>query len=673
MPEHPAHIAPRGPRRIAHVLIDSPLPQLDRLFDYSLPAELVEEAVPGVRVKVPLRSAGRVIQGFVVGVGEETDDERTLSEIDTVISAAEVLPDRLYALARAVADRAAGSANDVLRLAIPRRMVRAEKAWLAREAAPTIEVDAGAASRALATLAEYPDLDETLAGAGRVALDARPGVAGSIPAWAELLAAAAVLTISRGESAVIAVPDHRDLARLEAALADIAPEGAVLRLDAELPAQQRYANYLRTLDDAPAIVIGNRSAVYAPVTRLGMLALWDDGDSLFDEPLAPYVHARDAALVRQKLEGGALVFCGHSRSADVQRLVEIGFLTEPAPARRVTPKVILGAPQDTPATGRIPSAAFRSAREVIEHGPVLVQVARPGYAPTLVCGECRAPARCQHCGGPLFAPARGATPTCAWCARDARGWQCAHCEATTVRLASSGSERTADELGRAFAGVKIIVADGAHPVETVGPEPALVIATRGAEPIAEGGYRAVLLLDGDRMLQAPDLRIGESCLRWWSNAAALAAPGAPVHLVAVTGPVARALATWSQPAYARGELVERAPLKMPPAVRIARIEGDAPQVDEALVKLGADAPRLAPDAVIGPVPAPEVSGRKRARALVRFEYGLGSVVSASLRASVVAAAVSSRARRTRGPAEPGRSRPPANTLSVRLDVADPEL
>jgi primosomal protein N' (replication factor Y) len=73
------------------------------------------------------------------------------------------------------------------------------------------------------------------------------------------------------------------------------------------------------------------------------------------------------------------------------------------------------------------------------------------------------------------------------------------------------------------------------------------------------------------------------------------------------------------------------------------------------------------------VPAPEVSGRKRARALVRFEYGLGAAVATSLRASVVAAAVSSRARRARGAAEPGRSRPPANTLSVRLDVADPEL
>ena len=258
MPEHPAHVAPRGPRRIAHVLVDSPLPQLDRLFDYAVPAELVDEAVPGVRVKVPLRSAGRVIQGFIVGLGEEVDAERTLSEIDTVVSAASVLPERLYRLARAVADRAAGSANDVLRLAIPRRMVRAEKAWLAREDVVRAGVDADPLERARATLAEYPGLEELLAAGGRAALDARPGVSGSVPAWAELLAAAAVSQLARGESAVLAVPDHRDLARLELALARLAPEDSVVRLDAELPAQERYANYLRTLDDAPVIVIGNR-------------------------------------------------------------------------------------------------------------------------------------------------------------------------------------------------------------------------------------------------------------------------------------------------------------------------------------------------------------------------------------------------------------------------------
>jgi len=215
-------------------------------------------------------------------------------------------------------------------------------------------------------------------------------------------------------------------------------------------------------------------------------------------------------------------------------------------------------------------------------------------------------------------------------------------------------------LGRAFPGVRVIVADGAHPVESVSEKPALVVATRGAEPVAEGGYRAVVLLDGPRMLQAPDLRVGESCLRWWSNAAALAAPGAPVHLVGVDGPVGRALATWNQKGYARSQLEERAPLHMPPVARVALVEGLTASVERALAALRDLS--LPSDAILGPVPVESEEGR--VRALVRFEYAAGSTVATTLRAAVVAEAV----KRRRGRGQSARI-----PLSLRLDILDPEL
>ncbi len=81
-------------RRVARVLVDSPLPQLDRLFDYRIPEELFDGARPGVRVRVPLRSAGRVVDGFIVEVAD-TEDERPLSDLDAVVSTVEVLPDHL--------------------------------------------------------------------------------------------------------------------------------------------------------------------------------------------------------------------------------------------------------------------------------------------------------------------------------------------------------------------------------------------------------------------------------------------------------------------------------------------------------------------------------------------------------------------------------------------------
>jgi len=705
--------------RIARVLLDSPLPQLDRLFDYAVPAPLLDAAAAGVRVRVPLRSAGRIADGFIVELVDEADAERPLSDLDAVVSAAPVLPGRLVRLARRVADRAAGSAIDVLRLVIPKRQVRVEKAWLARieaeaaaEAGAEAGVEAGAVagvdaevrpgadaaasvslsvsqpvSDALAVsgarpvsdaLRAYPGLADALDGRRRVAVQAPPypvrlASGETIGAWAQLVADAALRAFGQGRSAIIVVPDYRDLAQVEAALDGRIPEDALVRADARRANPERYRGFLRTLEARPCVVIGNRSAVYAPVHDLGLLALWDDGNPLLGEPLAPYVHARDAALVRNELEPCALLFAGITRSSDVQRLVEVGWVAEIAAARRSSPRVVLSAPAQGETPGaRIPSAAYRDLRAGLEQGPVLVQVARPGYSPVLVCAECRSPARCLHCAGPLEAPAPRAPAVCRWCARTALEWRCTHCDGEKLRLASSGSRRTADDLGRAFPEVRVIVSDGERPLTHVGAEPALVIATRGAEPIADGGYRGVLLLDGERMLMAESLRIGESCLRWWSGAAALAAPGAPVHLVGVVGPVARALATWTQHVYARSELAERAPLLMPPSVRVAVVEGDTPVVEAALRELAAAVPTLPPLAVLGPVPQEEAG---TSRALVRFEYAQGAEVAASLRASLVAAAIRNRrparpvARRSIDPATPPRRQ--RNTLKVRLD--DPEL
>jgi primosomal protein N' (replication factor Y) len=130
---------------VARVLLDSPLPQLDRLFDYAVPERLSPIALPGVRVKVPLRSAGRMVEGWLIELGDPEPGGRPLSELAEVVSTVPLLPQRLYELARSVADRAAGSASDVLRLAVPKRMVRAEKAWLAAPATPAPDVSPDAA------------------------------------------------------------------------------------------------------------------------------------------------------------------------------------------------------------------------------------------------------------------------------------------------------------------------------------------------------------------------------------------------------------------------------------------------------------------------------------------------------------------------------------------------
>jgi primosomal protein N' (replication factor Y) len=693
-------------------MLESPLPQLDRLFDYRVPEALAADAAPGVRVKVPLRSAGRSARGFIVELEDRGEEgaagyEGALSDLDEIVSPVPVLTPEVWALARRLADRAAGSACDIVRLAVPPRFVRVEKQFVARQAAEAESAaaageaehaasgdereDAGAAGEAEDAAAAAPaDAPEptlpavSLAGysASDAAHLAAPGARAAIAAvatvavldeqttvghWALTVAELAAAVHRAGESVIVALPDYRDQEELEAALAHVGVDD-VVRLDARQARTERYAHFLTALDGRPHVVIGNRSSIYAPVSHLGQIVVWDDGDALQSEPLAPYVHVRDAALVRQEQSGARLAFVSHSRSTEVQRLVELGFLHPVAPTPRYLPRVVPTADQDDADApqnaARIPSAAWAVARKALEEGPVLVQVARPGYAPVLACTTCRAPASCTVCGGPLRVAGARELPSCSLCGAIAANWSCSHCQGKTFRFASIGAGRTADELGRAFPGTRVIVSDGEHHVLTVDARPALVVATRGAEPRASGGYRAVLLLDGPRMLARESLRVAEDCLRWWSNAIALSAPRATSVLVGVGGELARSLATWRQEQVAAAELADRRALRFPPAVRLATITGTTDAVNATLTDLEAllTEAEWAKMDTLGPVPADEGT----VRAIVRFDYSIGSSVARHLRALVVKNATTRRSKAGRAAGY----RPPPPTLRVRLDDSE---
>jgi len=654
---------------IARVLIDSPLPQLDRLFDYAIPEILRSTAVRGVRVTVPFRSAARFSTGYIVELVDSVEYTGTLSAIESVVSPVVVLQEAVWELARAAADRAAGSASDILRLAIPPRQVRVENAWLVAELTP------GPSPFATPAVSGYliDAVESVVRANGRMAVAAIPGVVevaggATVGAWARTLAQAAAATVGVHGSAILAVPDYRDQEQLLAALAEVVPAERIIRLDARQSNAERYRAFLRCLRESNMVIVGNRSVIYAPTQTLGLIALWDDGDPLHAEPLAPYVHCRDAALIRQEQQGCALMFLAHARSTEVQRLVDVGWLSSIDPQPRRRPKVIPTAQQAArdgfAARARIPSSAWEIASTALKTGPVLIQVARPGYAPRLACRDCHSTARCAQCDGPLHSKSASAVPSCSWCGALAVNWKCAECDGNTLRLIGSGATRTAEDLGRAFPGVLVLVADGERPILHVGAEPALVIATRGAEPIARGGYAAVLLLDGDGMLARESLRVGEDCLRSWSNAAALASPTAPIVLVGVGGALATALTTWNQADYASTELADRRRLRFPPAVRIATVTGTPERVAEAtLAAVDVDSAHFID--VLGPVVVPGGS----VRSIVRFDYALGQAVAAQLRADVIRAAT---ARRPSRPQVANQGRRPL-ALRVRFDDSEPFL
>ena len=710
---------------VAHVVIDSPLPHLDRIFDYSVPLELDAEAQPGVRVRV--KFSGQDLNGFLVARVAESESDR-LVPLSRVYSAVPVLAPQVLELAHQVAARYCGTVSDVLRVAVPPRVASLEKVYLKKAAervgseggsgaGPGTGPSAGGAgsgaesgSGSTAGVAAGSTAGSTTGAGQRTAADvsrvggavahdphvepllelpaaAKPGhsLFGDYPraedfltrlamgdspkavlatlhgfgpmSWHRQLAQVVAYCQLSGRGAIVVVPDLRDLELLEAAFAQALPEDSFVKLTADDGPSLRYANFLRVLSGDVKIVIGTRSAAYAPVADLGLVCCWDDGDELHVERRAPYQHSRDVLLLRSGIEDTAVLMAGHSRSSESQRLVATGWAQDLVAARpevrKATARVISTSDsfeqQRDPAAAmaRLPHRAWETAKAALKFGPVLVQVARTGYAPALACQRCREVARCQHCSGPLMqsraAGSASVTVTCKWCGQPENAFSCNICGFNQLRAITVGALRTAEELGRAFPSVPVISSSGDNIKTMVPDKPAIVVATIGAEPVAPHGYAAALLLDGDSMLRRESLRAGEETLRRWMNAAALvrsAKDGGIVVVTADESPEVAALVRWDPAGHAEREFALRHQLGLPPAMRLASLTGQESDVEafQAALKL--------PDAVRSIGPAPVATAHMSAsnaggvdgevapdyRTILLFPYSMAATVTANMRA-----------------------------------------
>ena len=619
---------------VARVAVDIPLAHLDRPFDYLIPERLSDQAVPGCRVRV--RFAGQLVDGYLLDRAAESAHQGRLARLERVVSPEPVLSPEIMALAREVADRCAGTLADVLRLAIPPRHARTESA-----AVPPV---AGGADRPAGPpgpgpWARYPDgpafLDALASRRGpRAVWSALPG-----PHWPEEIARAVASAAAAGRGALAVVPDARDLSLLDTALTAQLGPGRHVTLSADLGPAERYRRWLAVRRGGQRVVAGTRAAMFAPVSDLGLVVLWDDGDDLHAEPRAPYPHAREVLALRAHRTGAAVLIGGFARTAESTSLVASGWarpivagrpvVREEAPAVRAAGGDAELARDEAAQTARLPSLVLRTAREALDSGPVLVQVPRRGYVAALGCARCRDRARCAACGGPLALAGVGAAPRCGWCGTADERWRCSRCGHSAVRALVTGAGRTAEELSRAFPGVPLITSGGAAMIPAVPGSPALVVATPGAEPRAGGGYAAALLLDGWMLLGRPSLRAAEETLRRWMNAAALVRGGPAGGRVVVVAdsaiPAVQALVRWDPVTHSERELAERAELHFPPTVRIASLTG--PQ--DAVGALLQDA-ELPPGAeLLGPVDEPPDS----VRMLVRVPRSAGLMLASALHAA----------------------------------------
>ncbi|MFI5503881.1 primosome assembly protein PriA [Corynebacterium kutscheri] len=642
---------------IARVLPLLGLSKLDRVFDYRIDSTQDEAAQPGVRVRV--RFNGRSIDALLLERTSVSDFEDKLLWLDSVVSPEIVYPPATSRLIDSLADRYAGTRSDLIRLALPSRVAKAE------------EADTSTSWEELGTATE-PDLsswmayqhgksfvDAVLAGeTARAAWQIAPG-----DNWALAIATLATKVVLGGHGALIIVPDQRDIDKVVIECKKYVSAKQIVELTHAIGPHARYRRFLSVLHGQGRLVVGTRSAAFAPVKDLQLCFIKDDGDENLIEQVAPYPHAREILTTRSALEKTSLIMAGHARTAEVQLLVESGWahdlvaskesLRNRMPFIRAAGDSDFELAKDPRARqARLPQLAFDIARKSLAaEQPVLIQVPRKGYIPALSCAQCRTPARCRHCNGSLEIPAgaSGSTafPTCRWCGRADVHFRCYECGSYKLRAIVTGAQRTAEELGRAFPSVPVIVSGGNKIIDSVPNKPALVVSTPGAEPYVDNGlYGSCLLLDPWILLGMPDLRSAEKAFAKWCAAAALVLPSHKGGEVVVTADPAfhltQFLIRWDVVGAARRELQERKSVHFPPAVHMTAIDGPYAAIEHflELVELPEHAEILGPVDLPPGVSVPgEYDEQKYGslqRVLIRTPLGPRSQLGKSLKAALAA-------------------------------------
>ena len=690
---------------VASVRLVGVLPHLDRPFEYAVTPDTAA-AGPGMRVRV--RFSGKDTEGIVLERRAEPTTDRALAPLHRLVSDDVVVPPTMMRVCEDVAERSAGTIGDVLRLALPPRHARAEKADRAaaeKEEAAAAEAEAEAEAAedlestesaddaepaATTDAAETGHDEQTVPAAdpsaeapvaprhadrypGLAALLSRAGSAeGPVPRASLVLdpvdpwtaiAAESIAALGPDRGALVIAPDQRDVARLSRVLTERGIAHEVLA-GTEGP-EKRYRTFRRILRGATRVVLGSRSAAFAPVQDLALVICWDEADDLLEEPRAPYPHTRTVLQCRSAEERCALLFLAASESVTMRALTDAGYLARldpvPAPVTAVRPRIVamdqyLRDREGPSGRSRLPQEAMRVLRNGLQGGPVLVQVPRTGYAPAIACTFCGTRARCPECAAPLSQRGRNGPLHCTVCGRREDGYRCPECDRTHVRAMVIGSTRTAEELHRAFPDAPLKVAGGAHgPLEDEAvPEHGIVVATPGAEPAPPGRYSACLLLDADAMLGRAAFDADVEAVRRWRGAISLvrtAEEGGEVLVVGTsTLPAIRDLVAHRSALFLDRVLEDRRELDLPPFRRVAEVVGEREACRGFL-----ETTEL-PDGteVFGPVELEGPDQAGRARAVLRIEPRRSRELAAALRSGVAARS----ARKDRG------------SLRVRLDPPD---
>ena len=523
---------------------------------------------------------------------------------------------------------------------------------IVREPCSAVPHDERSADRPLLTSAQRSAVEAlgTALGQGTSASFVLLGVTGS--GKTEVFLAAAEHALAGGRDVVLLVPEialtHQIVERVRARFG-----GAVAVLHSGLGLRERWTEWRRIRSREARVVVGARSAVFAPVARLGLLVVDEEHDPAYKQEEGVRYNARDLAVVRARLAGAVVVLASATPSAESYHAARTGrhlLLELPErPTAHALPSVELVDLRrrvHSGASSRLFSDELRAALEenLATGGQTLVFLNRRGFATYLQCAACGTALTCPQCSVTLTLHRAAAALVCHHCHHHRRvPPACATCGGA-LEAFGVGTEQIESALRACYplAAVDRLDRDAA---QRVGAQRRILHAWRagdtdilvGTQMVSKGhdvpGVTLVAVLIADLSLNVPDFRAAERTLQLLVQVAGRAGRGAaPGRVVVQTfrpdHPSLAAAVRHDYVGFMDAELERRRALGYPPFARLVnvRVEGrDGSAVERAAYDLAAQLRRQAralgldDQAVLGPAPPPleRLRGRYRWQCLLR--------------------------------------------------------
>jgi primosomal protein N' (replication factor Y) (superfamily II helicase) len=588
-----------------------------RPFTYEVP----EDAEKGAVVEVKFGNARR--RGVVTEIGVALPDGVAVSPVERV---AETLPPALVDLALWLADYYGSTPARALALVAPynakRRGERSDAASIGSLAAePPPEHLSETQERALARIDELLDGD-----GGNVLLF---GATGS--GKTEVYIRACEAALARGHGAIVLVPEialtPQTLGRFRVRFGD-----RVAVLHSALTEAERRDERERIASGEASVVVGARSAVFAPVPSLGVICIDEEHDSSYKQESDPRYDARTVAAKRAALEGAVAIFGSATpRPESWERLerLELGgrIATSLPTVKIVDLRREAGYPLSAPLLKELGGIAERGGRAIL-------LLNRRGVAPAIHCRACGATRRCPNCDVALTL--HGDTSLrCHHCGHtETLGETCPACGSSELARIGAGTQKLERELAKKVPELEVIRLD-ADAIEK--PEQLRDALERfahaeravlvGTQMVAKGhhfpGVELAAVVDADMGLGLPDFRAEERTFQLLTQLAGRSGRDAPGRVIVQTfQPDARAVsyaARHDVRGFLDGELERRRALGYPPFQHLVRIVVTGPDLTDAMRALEELKAGLGEAELLGPAPLLRLRGRHRAQLVGKTE------------------------------------------------------